>query len=131
MAIKVLIGCYLILIATAWFNYDIVLTQQVGDNQQWHISQLIQWIVVYGSIAYLTGKWLVVIGYALTYPFFYDGLLHTFQGTGWFYQGYEEYGANFTLDYRIKIVLLVLGLALIFYNKVKEHDDFINQNELL
>lgn len=131
MFLKVLISCYLILIATAWFNYDIIQTQQIGDSQQWHVSQLVQWIVFYGSIAYITGKWLLISGFALTYPFFYDGLLNTFLGKQWFYSGIEGYGADYTLDYRIKIVLLVIGSALIFYDKIKEHDNFIRKNELL
>lgn len=120
MVIKVLIGCYLILIATAWFNYDIVLTQQVGDNQQWHISQLIQWITVYGLIAYLSNCWLTVIGFVLTYPFMYDGLLNTFLGKEWFYGGVPGYGADYTLDYRLKIVFLVIGIALMFYDHLKQ-----------
>lgn len=121
MKIKVLVSCYLILIATAWFNYDIIQTQQLGDSQMWHISQMIQWIIIYGVIALITNCWITIIGFALTYPFFYDGLLNSFRGLRWFYGGYEKYGAGFTLDYRIKIVLLVTGLALIFYDNFKKH----------
>ncbi len=71
MKIKVLVSCYLILMATAWFNKGIRDTQDKDDNQSWHWRQLIQWITIYGAIAMLTDEWFLVLGFGFTYPFFY------------------------------------------------------------
>lgn len=114
MYLKTIISFIVITIITAWFNYYIVLTQDVDDNQFWHIIQFIQWTVIYIAIIWFSKEYLVFTGYALIYPFLYDGLLNTFLGKEWFYSGIEGYGANFTLDYKIKIILFVIGLFILY-----------------
>lgn len=111
MVIKVLIGCYLILIATAWFNKKIVETQDQDDNQSWHIAQLIQWITFYGVIAYFTDFW-IVLGFGFTYPFFYDGILNLFMKREWFYGGVKGFGYDYTIAKKIKIIMLLIGVVI-------------------
>ena len=114
MFLKTISSFIIITVITAWFNYYIVLTQDIGDNQFWHIPQLIQWIVVYAVITWFSKEYLILVGYSLMYPFLYDGLLNIFLGKEWFYGGVDGYGADYTIDYRLKIVLFSVGLFIIF-----------------
>lgn len=113
MAIKVLLSCYLILIATAYFNKKIIDTQDFEDNQSWHWYQLLQWIMIYGAILWISGKFLLIGGFALTYPFLYDGLLNLFRSKKWFDEGDEGFGKSFTIPKRIKILLFVSGIIIL------------------
>lgn len=113
MFLKVLIGCYLILIATAWFNKKIIDTQDFEDDQSWHWYQLLQWIMIYGAILWISGEFLLMGGFALTYPFLYDGLLNLFRHKQWFYEGEEGFGKSFMIPKKIKILLFGLGLIIL------------------
>lgn len=109
----ILIICYIILFLTALFNEKIVETQDYDDDQSWHIYQLLQWLGIYGAIAYLSGKWLLVIGFGLTYPFFYDGILSLLMNKNWVYLGDPKTGARYTISAKIKIISLITGIILI------------------
>ncbi len=113
--IKYLIGCYLIMVATVWFNYKIILTQQAWDDQNWHKAQLIQWITIYSSMLFIIWDFnalLILVAFALTYPFLYDGLLNRLRGRQWFDSGDEDFGRKFSFSKNTKIAFFIIGVFL-------------------
>lgn len=107
---------YLILIVTAYHNYKIINTQDIDDDQTWHNTQLLQWIIIYSVILIINFNIyfiLYFIGYVFTYAFLYDGLLNKFRDKKWFEPPDEEFGGRYTLNFRIKNILFFLGLAII------------------
>jgi len=133
MRVIVLIWLYLILVVTAIFNKHIVDTQDVDDSQKWHNSQLMCWVASNSLILYLlaqlpseylfelfgisiTKLMLVMVGYALTYPFVYDSLLNLLRGERFTYIGYENFGKKYTLGVWEKVVLFIAGVSICIYS---------------
>lgn len=114
MNIKVIIGCYLILIMTALFNKHIIDTQDRDDiyEQDWHIYQLFQLSIIFGFIAYITKEYMTVVGFAFTWAFFYDGLLNWFRRLHWFYEGDKDFGSKYTIPKKSKIIMLIVGIII-------------------
>lgn len=118
--LELLLSLLSILIVTALFNKYIILTQDVGDNQVWHWFQLLQWAVVYFSIAYLSKRYMFVLGFAFTYPFLYDSLLYLSLGHPINYIGETGYGADYSFSLPVKIILFMVGLLIIIYSWMEE-----------
>lgn len=96
-----------LLLVTVEFNKQLI--DNVFDNtkeqREWHLSQLLQWIVIYGSIALSTNQWLLVASYGFTYPVLYDVLLNKRRGLKWNHEGKHD------LPKLVKYGAFVIGLV--------------------
>lgn len=118
--LELLLSLIPILVTTILFNKYIILTQDVDDNQIWHWFQLLQWAAIYFSIAYLSEKYIFILGFAFTYPFLYDSILYLSLGHPIDYAGANGFGADYSLTFPVKILLFVIGVLLITISWVKE-----------
>lgn len=99
----------LILLATINFNKELIdnVTSNAKEQKEWHYAQLLQWIVIYGSIMLITTKWYETIIFACFYPILYDLGLNLRRGLRWNHKGMHD------LPITVKIILVAIGIILI------------------
>jgi len=107
MDIKVLIICYIILFTTILFNKRMMLLFNI-DNTSLYELQIFQWVTIYGSLLVLTEQIAIIIGFAYTYSFFYDGILNKLNGLRWFHNNKKLFKF---LNLSAGIILIVLKLS--------------------
>lgn len=79
---------------------------------EWHIAQLLQWIVIYGSIAFICKDFITLIAFGCVYPFTYDTLLNLRRGLKWNHLGKYDF-----LKFYQTIILLIIGITLLILQK--------------
>jgi hypothetical protein len=106
LTIIILVG---ILLATIEFNKQLIDNVKPDAKQQkeWHYAQLVLWIITYGSIAYLSGEYMLIAIFACFYPSVYDIGLSLRRGLKWNHKGKHD------LPDIVKISLIVIGIILI------------------
>ena len=106
-----LISYILILLATVEFNKQLIDNVKVDPKEQreWHLAQMAQWIIIYTSLAYVSGQWVYLIGYGLTYSLLYDTLLNLRRGLKWNYQGKHD------LPKLVKYALFIAGIGVLIW----------------
>jgi hypothetical protein len=102
---------FAIMIATINFNKELIdnVFLDAKKQKEWHYAQLIQWVVIYGSIAIFPDwrNWLEVLTFGCFYPTLYDIGLNLRRGLKWNHKGVHD------LPDWVKIVLIVVGIILI------------------